>query len=559
MATILIIEDNDDDIAALRRAINKSAACTTCQILVAHTAIEGLAIIEKTPPDCILLDYQLPGEIDGLEFMACLPKEDGRTLIPVVMLTAYGDEDVAVETMKSGAVDYLVKCVDGRHLKLLPTIVERAIREYTEWKAHRHAEQELLHEREFIAAVLDTAGALIVVLDRDGKVVRFNKACEKTSGYSSEEITGRYVWEFLLPEEDIAPVKSVFNSLCSGSFPNSHQNHWVSRNGEKRFIRWANTALLDAAGHVGFVVATGVDITEAIIAETQLELAANVYNNITEGILATNPDGIIVSVNPALCTMTGYTADELIGQNPRLIKSNRHDPSFYQAIWTTLDIRGSWLGEIWNQRKDGTLFLARETITAIYNDQGIIQHYAGVLRDATESKQKEELIQYQAYHDPLTDLPNRSLFLDRLHLALAHARRNPQLMAVMFLDLDHFKQINDTLGHDIGDQLLREVAPRLLACVRESDTVARMGGDEFTVIQSGLTSVEDAVTVAQKLLESLSLPFLIKEHELTISCSIGIALYPTDGDDVTTLLKKADTAMYQVKRQGRNGYALFQE
>lgn len=559
MTIILIVEDNDDDIAAMQRALDKSPACPSCQILLTHTAKEGLALTRDTPPDCILLDYQLSGEIDGLEFLASLPKEDGRTAIPVVMLTAYGDEDVAVETMKSGAMDYLVKRVDGRHLKLLPTVIERVIREHTAWERRKCAERELLREREFIAAVLDTASALIIVLDCEGKVVRFNKECEKTTGYSAAEVAGRCFWEFLLLEHEVVSVRAVFRDLCSGHFPSKHQNHWVTKGGESRLIRWANTVLLDADGKVEFIVATGVDITEAKMAETRLELAANVYHNISEGVFATALDGTIVSVNPAFCTMTGYQPEELIGQNPRIVKSNQHDLVFYKGMWEAIGDHGSWQGEIWNRRKDGALFLASETITAICDGEGNIQNYAVVLRDVTESKQKEEFIQHQAYHDALTNLPNRSLFFDRLERALAQARRNHQLMAVMFLDLDHFKEINDTLGHEVGDMLLKEVASRSLDCVRESDTVARIGGDEFTIIQCELKETADAVTLAEKLLERLSSPFFIREQALRISCSIGISIYPDDGDGVKMLLKKADVAMYQAKKQGRNGYVFFQE
>lgn len=284
-------------------------------------------------------------------------------------------------------------------------------------------------------------------------------------------------------------------------------------------------------------------------------LAANVYSNISEGVIATNPDGAIVSVNPAYCAITGYSAEELIGANPRIIKSNLHDADFYRGIWETISKHSCWRGEIWNRRKDGSLFLASETITTIRDGNGRIEHYVGVISDITEAKQAAEFIRHRAYHDPITDLPNRSLFMDRLHQEIVRARRNKLAMALLFIDLDHFKEINDEFGHDVGDELLRIAAIRLTASARESDTVARLGGDEFTAILNDINGKEDAARVAQKMLDEICRPFEIGPHELVISASIGIAIYPTDGEGAASLLKAADGAMYRAKRGGRNAFS----
>jgi diguanylate cyclase (GGDEF)-like protein/PAS domain S-box-containing protein len=295
-------------------------------------------------------------------------------------------------------------------------------------------------------------------------------------------------------------------------------------------------------------------------ADRELQLAATVYHNITEGILITDQDGVIVSVNPAFCAITGYLAEQLIGNNPRIIKSHRHDNDFYQTMWANIVQDGCWQGEVWNRHKNGRLFLVRETITAIRNNQGLLQNYVAVLVDITEEKQTAEFVRYQAYHDPLTGLPNRSLFMDRLRHQLAYANRQKTGLAVLFIDLDGFKAVNDELGHAMGDVLLKEVAVRLKGCIRESDTVARLGGDEFTAILANLSDTDDVIKVAKKILDQLAYPIqLVAELEGQVSASIGIALYPSCGNDAAVLLKTADEAMYQVKRDGRNGYMFATE
>lgn len=295
-------------------------------------------------------------------------------------------------------------------------------------------------------------------------------------------------------------------------------------------------------------------------ADRELQLAATVYHNITEGVLITDQDGVIVSVNPAFCSITGYLAEELLGNNPRMIKSNRHDDDFYQAMWANLVQDGCWQGEIWNRHKNGRLFLVRETITGIRNHQGLLQNYVAVLIDITEAKQTEEFVRYQAYHDPLTGLPNRSLFMDRLRHQLAYANRQKTGLAVLFIDLDGFKLINDDLGHAMGDVLLKKIAVRLKNCIRESDTVARLGGDEFTAILTNFSDTEDVTKVAKKILDQLAYPIQLEaELEGRVSASIGIALYPSCGNDAAVLLKTADEAMYQVKRDGKNSYMFATE
>ena len=286
-------------------------------------------------------------------------------------------------------------------------------------------------------------------------------------------------------------------------------------------------------------------------------LSRIVFENSLEGIIVTDAKGRIQMTNDAFTETTGFSAEEVIGKTPALLKSGRQDEFFYQTFWTALKEKGQWRGEIWNKRKDGSIYPEWLNVSAVKGKEGSIDHYVAIFSDITERKQREEVIAFQAFHDTLTGLPNRSLFLDRLEQSLIQARRSrAHTPAIMFLDLDRFKLINDTLGHDAGDNLLREAALRLRRCVRESDTVARMGGDEFTVL---LENVDAAATrtVAQKILDSMKEPVLLADKPTVITTSIGISMFPRDGRNAEALMKHADTAMYQVKGSGRAAMSFF--
>ncbi|NOY62070.1 MAG: EAL domain-containing protein [Gammaproteobacteria bacterium] len=288
------------------------------------------------------------------------------------------------------------------------------------------------------------------------------------------------------------------------------------------------------------------------------EQLLQVFDSTIEGIMITDAGGVIQSVNPAFTTITGYSAEEAIGNNPRLLQSGRQDRDFYQQMWHALADKGEWHGEIWNRRKSGEIYPEWLSITAIYSDTGHTTQYVSLFIDITEQKANEAKIEHQAYYDTLTDLPNRLLFNERLALALVKAQRMQWMAAVMFLDLDRFKTINDSLGHHAGDQLLVAVAKRLRAAIRDEDLVARMGGDEFTLLLPKINSKKDADKVADKILQGFSAPMSIDGHALHVTPSIGIAFYPDDGESAEALMKNADTAMYCTKGEGGNHYHLYQ-
>ena len=292
-------------------------------------------------------------------------------------------------------------------------------------------------------------------------------------------------------------------------------------------------------------------------AEEQLHLAANAMKNSAEGIAMYDADRRIVFINESFTTITGYSADEVLGKHSDFLRSGQDEAAFYEQLWETVSQKGRWQGEVWRRRKNGEIYPELRSVSAITDKTGKTTNYVVVFTDIAQFKEYEERLKFMAHHDPLTHLPNRVLFQDRCNEALLRAQRHGTLAAILFVDLDRFKTINDSLGHPTGDALLQAAAGRLGECVRASDTVARSGGDEFTILLDELRDAEDAAVVAQKILEALQRPFVLSGHELVISASIGISSFPVDGTNTEALLKNADAAMYRAKEQGRNAYRFF--
>ena len=285
--------------------------------------------------------------------------------------------------------------------------------------------------------------------------------------------------------------------------------------------------------------------------------ALQVLDRLPESVVVTDPSGTILYVNEAFTKVTGYAGSEAVGQNPRILKSGRHDEEFYRHMWQSIREMGFWHGEIWNKRKNGEIYLENLSVSAVKDAEGRPTHYLGVFSDITDKRAAEERLRFLAYYDFLTGIPNRTLAVNRLSQALSHARRRHKMVAVLFMDLDLFKKVNDSMGHNMGDQLLRAVAVRLKLCVREEDTVARMGGDEFAIILPDILNRDDASKVANKILDRVGQPVNAEGVELFITPSIGISFYPADAENAEVLLKCADQAMYRAKDRGRNNYQIY--
>ena len=343
----------------------------------------------------------------------------------------------------------------------------------------------------------------------------------------------------------------------SGEAPYTCHGTLNFADGRPHLLEITRVKLHDYTGKVIGVIGISTDITERQQAEESRQLAATVLNTIDEAVLVTDATNNIITVNPAFTAITGYSAEEVIGKNPKLLSSGLHDAGFYRAMWEKLATKGNWSGEIHDRRKNGEVFIEWLSIHQIRDKGGNLTHHVAVFSDISQRKMAEERIYHLAHYDILTNLPNRTLFTDRLRQAIVKAKRDRTHMALMFIDLDKFKQVNDTLGHQAGDSLLMETAKRLKGCVRESDTAGRMGGDEFVVLLEDIDNEMDAIAVAEKILHALDQPFGLGGHSLHISSSIGVAIYPEHGLDDGTLIRNADAAMYRAKASGGAAKVLF--
>ncbi|KRT54350.1 PAS domain S-box/diguanylate cyclase (GGDEF) domain [endosymbiont of Ridgeia piscesae] len=407
-----------------------------------------------------------------------------------------------------------------------------------------------------LSRALEQSPASVLITDTEGTIEYVNPKFEQISGYSSEEAIGKNPRILKSGDKSREDYKELWETIKAG-------REWRGAFHNKRkdgTIYWESASispLRNEGGEITHFIAVKEDITAQKRAEEQLRMNATVFETTTEGIMVTDADNRIKTVNPAFTRITGYQAEEVIGRNPRLLSSGRHDQAFYRAMWASVKQQGSWSGEVWNRRKDGSIYPEWLSVAAIRTEQGAVSEYIAVFSDITQRKESEQQIRFQANYDALTGLPNRSLLLDRLTHAINSAEREAWELALLFVDLDQFKIVNDTFGHVMGDELLQHAAERLKSCVRESDTVARFGGDEFIILLQDISGADDAAQIADKVIEKLSRYFLLASREVIIGASIGITLFPDDASDSDTLLRNADMAMYRAKETGRNRYQFF--
>ena len=416
-----------------------------------------------------------------------------------------------------------------------------------------------------MSRALEQSPASIVITDPDGVIEYVNPKFEETSGYSAEESIGQMSTVLESDDKTAEEYKGLWETLKQGkvwrgTFYNKRKDgttYWESA---------SISPIRDEQGKIIHYIEVKEDVTAHRQSEDQMRMNATVFETTTEGIMVTDEQGRIKAVNPAFIEMMGYSSEETVGQMPTFFASGRHDKAFFAEMWERLHEVGSWAGEIWNRRKDGSVFPEWLSIAAIRDELGIINEYVAIFSDITQRKQDEEQILYQANYDVLTGLPNRTLLFDRLLQSIVSARREGWNFALMFLDLDRFKSVNDLYGHVAGDELLQLVGSKLRSMVREVDTVARFGGDEFVVLLQGINKEQDAALVAEKIVDGLSEPCRITDRVVSIGATIGITFFPADAnesgslmDEANVLLSNADMAMYHAKSSGRNHYQFFQQ
>jgi diguanylate cyclase (GGDEF)-like protein/PAS domain S-box-containing protein len=393
----------------------------------------------------------------------------------------------------------------------------------------------------------------------DGTFVEANQAFLKIVGYTIEELNRLSYWD-LTPVSYTEQEAKQLESLRSRAQYDHYEKEYINSHGQlvPVCLNGVQIAGEDGKKYIWSIVE---DISVRKRTDRELRIAATAFEA-DVGIIVTDANSIILKVNRAFSQQSGYSAEEAIGQTPRLFQSGRHGRDFYSAMWESINFTGSWQGEIWDRRKSGEVYPKWLTISAIKDETGAVTHYVGTQTDISDRKEWESTIQNLAFYDPLTQLPNRRLLQDRLHHAFTSSERSGNYGALLFIDLDNFKEINDAFGHGTGDLLLQQVAQRLAAAVREGDTVARMGGDEFVVMLEELSDEElDAASqievVGEKILDTLNRPYHLGNHELFNSPSIGVALFKGNQQSLDELFKQADIAMYQAKRAGRNTIRFF--
>ena len=447
--------------------------------------------------------------------------------------------------------DAEVNLMSFRHGNRL--LMQFSVRDITESK---QAGQQLIQNERYQRALLDSFPFLVWLKDKDNCYRAVNQHMADALGMkSTDDLIG-------LTDFDVVPTDraKTYHAQDLAVAESGKTEYFIEPQVINNQVFWSETfkSPVFDEGKVNGTVGFTRDITERKQAEEKLQLAASVFTHAREGILITTADALIIDANETFLRITGYRHDELIGCNPRIFKSGLQDKAFYASLWLDLLENGHWNGEIWNKRKNGELYAEMLTISAIYDDQGIIRHYVALCSDITALKEHERQLEHIAHYDVLTTLPNRVLLADRLHQGMLQEDRRGQLLAVAYLDLDGFKAINDKYGHETGDQLLISLASRMKLTLREGDTLARMGGDEFVAVLLDLKNAENCIPMLERMLVAAAEPLAIDEFTLQVSASLGVTFYPQSEDvDADQLLRQADQAMYQAKLAGKNRYHIF--
>ena len=552
---VLYLDHNVFDADLTRRHLAQYAPHIHLEVVGdASQALECLPPSKQMAYDVLLLDYHLPG-LNALEVIKLLRHERGIDL-PLVLVTGQGNEELAVQALRLGFSDYLVK--QPGYLHQLPFALESAYHRAILTREQSALKRSQDRYEELVTRI--PVGIYRFRMQQTGMVFDYAspRFCEML-GLSQA---------MLLADADIA-----FAQVHPDEMPEFLRRHEASRHAleplawEGRFvvngrIHWLYIESIPTRLSNGDVILDGVvmDVTERREAEEQLRLAAAVFESTQDGVVIANTEPRILAVNQAYQDISGYTAQEALGKNPSILKSGRHDRPFYQSMWASIQQTGYWQGEIWNRRKNGEVYPQWTSISAVRNEQGEVSNYVGVFTDISQLKQTEARLERLAHYDPLTALPNRLLFQSRMEHALEGAHRQGEQVALLLIDLDRFKDVNDTLGHPAGDELLQKVVERMRQRLREEDTLARLGGDEFVVLLERLAHPQDAGRVAQEIIDALVQVFRLDSGaEVFISASIGISLYPDHGATPSELTQHADAALYLAKGQGRHTYRYYTE
>jgi diguanylate cyclase (GGDEF)-like protein/PAS domain S-box-containing protein len=559
---VLIVDDVPDNLSAISEMIGSLGV----DVRVANSGPVAIRYARLLPrPDLILLDVMMP-VMDGHEVLRILKADTETCDIPVIFVTALDDPGNEERGIQEGAVDYITKPIN-------PAVLGIRVKAQLELKrardsvagqkawleqeiARRVAENVQLDARLQIA--LATSGFGIWEHDHERGVAQWSTSLSRILGMSEGPTTIDASFELIHPEDRDAIVQCMEASPEQGDEIRVDEvrmrhadGHWVWMEARGRILS------RDAQGRPALAMGTMADISRRKAAEAEQVLSSVVFTGISDGICITDSNCQILLTNNAFSKVTGFSASDALGQNPRVLRSGVHGEAFYREMWDAISRQGNWQGEITNRRKDGELISEWLNISAVRDANGRLTHYVGIFSDLSERHASAERIQYLSSFDPLTNLPNRNLFSDRLGQALITAHRFNRETAVILLDLDRFRFINDTLGPPVGDEILIEVARRLNTQVRDGDTIGRRSGNEFGFVMASLGQERDAIALAQRMLDAIAIPIEVGGHSINLTACIGVSVAPRDGNDVDTLLKCADAALLRAKKCGQNAFRFY--
>lgn len=409
---------------------------------------------------------------------------------------------------------------------------------------------------EYYRAIVESSDDAIISKTPEGLVTSWNPAAEAIFGYSSEEMLGKSLM-VLIPPEKSYEESFILERIQAGETVDHFETTRIHKDGRRVEVSVTTSPIRDKSGEIIGASKIARDITAQKIAERQLKLTASVFTSTIEGILIADRKGLIVDINDSFSRITGYSKEDVVGQDARMFRSSSQGPEVFRFMRMALRHLGEWRGEMWSRRKDGQSYSVILTVSSVRDESGDVQNYVALFSDITPLKLQQEKLEHTAQYDPLTDLPNRLLLSDRLHHAMALCQRQNQSLAVLYLDLDGFKYINDHYGHDVGDKLLVAFSNRMKLVLREVDTLARIGGDEFVALLANIGSTQDCIQLVERVLSACAEPVHIQGHELKITASIGVTIYPQDDAEADQLMRHADQAMFEAKQSGKNRIYMF--
>lgn len=553
--TLLVVDDIPENIHQLIYAFQNQY-----HIIAANNGIKALELLRGRTPDLVLLDIVMP-EMDGYEVCRRMKATPEGNRIPVIFLSTIDSTVDKVRGFSIGAADYITKPFDIDEIRArIHTHLELSrLQHYFELLVEQRT-TDLEESREKYRILAEYSPNWEYWLDENGDYLYVSPTCEIISGYPPEAfITDTKLMTDIIHPDDLVNWqmhKTQVSRSREVTIPPMNFRIY-DKAGKEHWLEHICKPVIDNKGHFLGLRGTNRDITEHKKTQQQLHFAARVFENASEGIMITDENNHICSVNLAFQKVTGYSSAEVLGKNPNILKSGQHNSDFYQTMWAAININGSWQGEIYNRRKDGSIYPASVNISIVHDETTKTHHHIAVFSDLSPIKHTEKQLNFFQYYDPLTSLPNRALFTKQLEHALQQAKRDHSRLALLSMDLDQFKTINESFGLEFGNQVLIDTTQRLKNLLCGTDVISRFNGDEFNVLIAQIDNLEIAHLTAHRIIESMARPYILGTQYVYISMCVGVAFYPVDGEDFETLQRNADTALHQAKIQGRGSLCFF--